>query len=48
MITKISRLVETKRGINIVKDNVSINSIQNVQKEYEKIMEIVDDEKYKN
>lgn len=46
MITKISRLVETKHGINIVKDNVSINSIQNVQKEYEKIIEIVDNAKY--
>ena len=46
MITKISRLVKTKRGINIVKDNVSINSIENAQKEYEKIIEIVDNAKY--
>ena len=48
LITKMSRLIRNRNGWDVVKEHFSINNIKNVENEYEKIMEIVDDEKYKN
>lgn len=48
LVTKMSRIVTNRRGMHIVKDNFSINSIENVEKEYQHIMQIIDDAKYKD
>lgn len=46
LITKMSRRVRNKHGWTVVRVCLSINDIKNVENEYEKFIEIVDDDKY--